>query len=257
MGEQMAVQSGAWSMTPQSLDEAMKYADMIANSDIVPADYKGKPGNVLIAMQMGQELGLQTMQALQNIAVINGRPSVWGDSLMAIVKAHPSCEYITENFDEQAMVATCTVKRRGNPEQTRAFGKADADKASLWNKSGPWQTYPKRMLQMRARGFALRDVFPDALRGISLAEEARDTPPRDVTPTQPTGQPVEQSAAEEPPALPHYSDERLEENLDKWKQAIDSGKRSADDLIGMVESQYTLSDAQKQRIRELENGETA
>lgn len=256
MGEQMAVQSGAWSMTPQSLDEAMKYADMIANSDIVPADYKGKPGNVLIAMQMGQELGLQTMQALQNIAVINGRPSVWGDSLMAIVKAHPSCEYITENFDEQAMVATCTVKRRGNPEQTRGFGKADADKASLWNKSGPWQTYPKRMLQMRARGFALRDVFPDALRGISLAEEARDTP-RDVTPPAEPSATEQPSATDEPRALPQYPDERLDANLDKWQQAIDSGKRSADDLIGMVESQYTLSDAQRQRIRELEQGETA
>jgi hypothetical protein len=46
-------------------------------------------------------------------------------------------------------------------------------------------------------------------------------------------------------------------NLDKWQQAIESGKRSADDLIGMVESQYTLTDAQKQRIRQLEQGETA
>lgn len=245
-----AMQTGgqAFSLTPKSLDEAMQYADVIAKSDIVPQEYKGNPGNVLIAIQMGLELGLPPLQALQNVAVINGRPCVWGDSLLAIARAHPSCEYIHEETDEQAMIARCRIKRRGEPEQVRTYSKADAEQAGLWNKQGPWQTYPKRMLQMRARGFAVRDVFPDALRGVALAEEAQDTPPRDVTPAQ-TAQPAQPA---QPQALPEYPQERFDENLPKWAKAMESGKRSAEDIIGMVSSSYQLTDDQKQQIRRAE-----
>jgi hypothetical protein len=60
---------------------------------------------------------------------------------------------------------------------TRSFSVADAKKASLWGKAGPWSNYPKRMLQMRARSWALRDAFPDVLRGIGIKEEQHDIPP--------------------------------------------------------------------------------
>ena len=56
------------------------------------------------------------------------------------------------------------------------FSEQDAKVAGLWGKSGPWKQYPKRMLQMRARGFNLRDNFADILGGLITAEEARDMP---------------------------------------------------------------------------------
>ncbi len=63
------------------------------------------------------------------------------------------------------------------------ISKEDAKKAGLWGKAGPWSQYPKRMLQMRARSFALRDKFADALSGLIMAEEAQDyTTISDVTP---------------------------------------------------------------------------
>jgi hypothetical protein len=161
----------------------MEYAKIIAQSDIVPKDFKGKPGNVLVAVQMGAELGLPPMQALQNIAVINGRPSVWGDAMLALIRAHHSCEYVIEEFEDATMTAICKAKRRGNPEQVLRFSKADAETAKLWGKEGPWKQYPKRMLQMRSRGFALRDVWPDVLRGIISAEEAQDYQEAVVVPT--------------------------------------------------------------------------
>lgn len=58
----------------------------------------------------------------------------------------------------------------------RTFTKDDAIKSKLWGKAGPWQQYPDRMLQMRARGFAIRDAFPDAIKGIITYEELRDYP---------------------------------------------------------------------------------
>jgi hypothetical protein len=164
--------------TPQTLTEAIALSKLIANSELAPKDFKGKPANVLIAMQMGAEVGLAPMAALQNIAVINGRPSIWGDAALGIVMVHPEYEWHKESLtgENLTMVAQFTIKRMGQEPYVTQFSVADAQKSKLWGKEGPWQTYPKRMLQMRARGFGIRDKFPDALRGLNLAEEAMDIP---------------------------------------------------------------------------------
>lgn len=176
-------------LAPTNMKEAMEFAGLLAKSDIVPKDYQGKPGNVLVAIQWGMEIGLQPMQAMQNIAVINGRPSIWGDAMIALVRACPAFEYITETQTDKE--ATCIIKRKGEPEAIRTFSMDDAKRAGLLGKSGPWTQYPKRMMQMRARSWALRDVFPDVLKGMICAEEALDSGPRDVTPVTRTAATLE------------------------------------------------------------------
>lgn len=165
-------------LRPTTFAELAQFAQMAAKSAMVPSSFRGKPEDIMLAVQMGSELNLAPMQALQNIAVINGRPSLWGDAVLALIKAHPeflSCEEgMTGEGD--ARMATCKVARRGEPPVIRTFSVADAKTAGLWGKAGPWQSYPMRMLQMRARGFAARDAFPDALRGIAIRDEAADIP---------------------------------------------------------------------------------
>jgi len=182
MSNQLTTKTESFSLTPRSLDEAMKYSEMLARSTIIPKYYQGKAADVLIAVQMGQELGLKPIQALQNIAVINGKPSIYGDACIALVKSHPAFEDIKEYFDDTTDTAHCEIKRKGQSWHKTSFSRKDAEKASLWGKQGPWTQYPKRMLQMRARGFNLRDSFPDALQGLIFAEEAQDYPVENVTP---------------------------------------------------------------------------
>ena len=175
-----------------SFDDAFRFATMVAKSDFAPKDFKGKPESCLLAIQHGSEIGLSPMQSLQNIACINGRPAIWGDAALAVAMASPVCEYVRESIegDGESMVATCTAKRRGYETPTVArFTVTDAKKAGLWGKSGPWTQYPRRMLQLRARGFALRDAFPDVLKGLVTAEEAQDYPTA-VVPHQPVSEPV-------------------------------------------------------------------
>lgn len=171
-------------LEPTTLQEAMKFSDILASSTMVPRDFQGKPGNVLVAIQWGREVGLGPLQALQNIAVINGRPSIWGDAALALVRGHPDCLSVQEGVEGEgeARLGWCEVARRGEAPQRRTFSVADAKRAGLWGKSGPWTQYPDRMLQLRARGFAIRDAFPDALRGVITREEAEDMPaePRHV-----------------------------------------------------------------------------
>lgn len=182
-------------MVPTTIEEGWRLASMMAKSDLVPKGFKGKPEDILVAIQMGAELGLAPMQSLQSIAVINGRPGVWGDGLLAIIVSSPlyvSCDEFYEVNGKRAAAlspddlkldnttAVCTMRRRGVLDsKTYRFSIADAKKAHLWVKPGPWQEYPARMLQMRARSFCARDLFPDLTRGIRSAEELRDIPPMD------------------------------------------------------------------------------
>jgi len=170
---------GSWGLpAPSSMGEALKMAELLSNSTMVPQSYRGKPGDILVAVQMGAELGLAPLQALQNIASINGRPSVWGDAALALVQGHPAYVSHREWLDGEGMerAGYCAVTRRGAAEHVQRFSMKDAERAGLLGKQGPWKQYTDRMLVLRARGFALRDKFSDALRGIITAEEAQDMP---------------------------------------------------------------------------------
>lgn len=164
--------------TPSTMADAMRLAEMLATSSMVPQTYRGKPGDILVAVQMGAELGLSPMQALQNIASINGRPSVWGDAALGLAQRHPLYAGHREWLEGEGENRTgyCAITRRGSPEHVQRFSMRDAKKAGLLGKQGPWQQYTDRMLVLRARGFALRDKFADALRGLITTEEAMDMP---------------------------------------------------------------------------------
>lgn len=187
-------------LRPSTFGELMQFGAMASKSKMVPPSFHGKPEDIVLAIQMGSELGLAPMQALQGIAVINGRPSVWGDALIGLCRASPACEDIAERIEGEGdqRKAFCVAKRRGASPVTGVFSVADAKKAGLWGKAGPWQQYPDRMLQMRARAFALRDAFPDVLKGLHVAEEARDIPAK---PDDFTGPTIE-ATPEPPPEAP-------------------------------------------------------
>ena len=177
-------------LTPQSLEAAMEMANLLAKSNMVPKDYIGNPGNIIVAIQWGAEIGLPPLQAMQNLAVINGRPALWGDAVMALVRGSGLLEDFREDVTDQG--ATCTVKRRGEQPVSRHFSVEDAKKAGLWGKQGPWQQYPKRMLQMRARSWAIRDVFTDVLKGINIKEVLEDDEVKHMGQAEiiPNGQPA-------------------------------------------------------------------
>ena len=236
-------QSAGFDLSPRNFEQAWQFAEIMSDSDMVPKDFKGKPGNCLIAMQWGSELGLKAMQSVQNIAVINGRPALWGDSVIALVRSSPLCEWIIESDDGNT--ATCRVKRRGEPEQSRTFSVEDAQAAGLKGKQGPWTQYPKRMRQMRARAFALRDVFPDVLRGLPVAEEVMDAPPAERY----MGQAEEvKPATQARPELPAYADADFAKNLPAWTKVVESGKKTAADLLAMLATKATFTDAQRATV---------
>jgi hypothetical protein len=202
---------------PTNFEQALKFAEYLSKSDLVPNDYKGKPANVFVAMQHGKELGLSPLQAVQSIANINGRPGVFGDTQLALVQVHPDYEWHKEWIDGvgDKMVAHFQVKRRGQDVHESTFSVDDAKTAGLWDprptitkrdggtmqNPSPWHCYPKVMLKFRARGFGLRDKFADAMKGLKSAEELADYPGETIEGqvSEPT---VSQSAATQAKSTP-------------------------------------------------------
>jgi hypothetical protein len=179
MSTEISTHRASTGLALQSFDDAFRFSKMVASSEFAPKDFKGKPESCMLAIQHGSEVGLSPMQSLQSIAVINGRPTIWGDAALALVQSSPVCEYVKEYVEGQGdnLTAVCEAKRRGYPAPTISrFSMADAKRAGLAGKTGPWSQYPERMLALRARGFALRNAFADALRGLITAEEAQDYP---------------------------------------------------------------------------------
>lgn len=172
-------------LSSNNFEHYYRIANMMSKSDMVPKSYKDKPQDILLAMEFGRSVGLAPLPAVQNIAVINGKPCLYGDALIAVCSGHPDFENIEEEpimEGELTVGYSCTVVRKGRQPVRQTFTKQQAEKAGLWGRQGPWSQYPVRMLQMRARAFALRDSFADALSGMSIAEEVKDYETKDITP---------------------------------------------------------------------------
>jgi len=189
---------------PSGFGELIEFAKMVSTTQIIPQAYQGKPDDIVAAVIMGADVGLTPMQALQNIAVIRGKATIWGDGLLAICQGHPAYAGIKEWLEGAGTpeaIAYCRIKRAVHgeiEETTQSFSVAQAKRANLWGNKGPWSQYPERMLQMRARAFALRDSFSDALKGFLPAEEVRDYNDEPVR-VQQVGAPAEVKAVLMPP----------------------------------------------------------
>lgn len=212
-----------YSVDITNFQQAMQFAEIVSASNFAPKEMRGKANDCLLAMQFGAEIGLKPIQALQNVAVINGKPSLWGDAALAVVRSSPDFESIQEwiEGDGDNMLALCDIKRQNEPAQRRTFSVKDAKNAGLWGKN-VWKSYPSRMLQMRARSFALRDVFPDALKGLILTEEAQDYPePVNITPTEPAPTQAPEISRERPQTLTTHQCLAVEAEIQKaglWEQ---------------------------------------
>jgi hypothetical protein len=160
---------------PGKLGEMMQEATILAQSGIIPAAYAGRPEAVFAVIQYGREFGIPPMSALQNMAFINGKPSMGTDLLMALIHRHP------EFAGYSVKVATdekCEVEiRRLRKNQTKpdvfvgSFSMKEAREAGLVRSGSPWEKWKRRMMKHRACAFAARDAFPDVLSGNYGYEE--------------------------------------------------------------------------------------
>ena len=181
MAEQQLQQRSKSLLNISSIDDAIRASEILSKSGLVPDKFKGKPADILVAMQWGAELGsVQPLQALNGIAVVNGTPSIYGDLGKALVlREHDLANFVLETSGEgRDMAAVCEIGRQkpnGRINVKRTFTMQDAERAGLGSR-GPWKQYPARMLMWRAFWLAARDIYADVLSGLQGAEELEDLP---------------------------------------------------------------------------------
>jgi hypothetical protein len=259
----------AAAIRPNNMQEAMQFVQGLAKSSIA-AQFNGDVYAILGAIERGESFGYSVFQSLQNIMYVNGKWTVYGDAMLAICRASRTCQDVVESFDDESSTATCTALRQGCRPVVRTFSLADARTAGLTNK-GPWKSYPKRMLQMRARSFALRDAFADLLAGIAMQEEVRDYDmknqhgkkvPRplphtvvEAAPKEPAQQPAEARHATEPldapqdPPAPAEASTTPEQQLRSLHLAI-SVADSTEELNRAVEFAKSLPEQVSKNARQ-------
>lgn len=217
--------------SPQNLNEALTISTQLAKSDLCPKSFGQRPENVLAAIMMGHELGFGVMQSLSNIAVVNGRASVWGEAVTALILNSGVCECLLDEVtgEGKAMAVTIKTKRKGMPEYSYTYSWADAEKAGLAGKD-TYQKYPKDMLYWKCLGRVGKRTYADILKGIAIREIAEEMEVEHV------GQVVvEQPKTEKPPkapkapkaapADPHPSNDELLKKAEEAKARLEAEKK--------------------------------
>jgi len=172
------------------LSERMQYAQALASADLLPAAYRKKPANVLLAMEYGHALGLDTVTAIQSVHVVDGKPTASAQLIGALVRRAGHRLRLTG--DDKRAVAE--VIRRDDPDFVfRAEWTIERAQAAGLAGKGVWKQYPAAMLKARAITEVARDACPEALAGVAYTPEelGSDFPP--------TAEPVE--VVEERPAI--------------------------------------------------------
>lgn len=158
------------SFAPKTFSEAVAFATQIAGTNFVPSSYKGKPDEILAAIQYGAELGMAPMTCLNSLVVIQGKVTMYASTMRALVEASGLMEMCRVSYQEKPPLATVVVRRVGREDETYTFSRKDAEDAGLANRE-MYKKYPRRMYVSRAMSFALRDEFADVLKGLMGAEE--------------------------------------------------------------------------------------
>lgn len=196
-------------LAPKDLDGYWRMAQMLADSGMVPEEYARKPQAIIVATQMGKELGLSTNQSLQSITVIKGKPSVYADGLTGLLNGSGLVEDWKERFvmrevhletgeivserevdpsdlplnleewPDNLKAESIIIRKNRKTPSKGVFSVADAKRQGTWNKPNKkgksvWQKHPARMLMWRARTYAARDGFSDVLKGLHVFEEVID-----------------------------------------------------------------------------------
>ena len=220
------------SLMPTTFEQKLKMAQTLVKSGMLPQSLN-TPEKVCVALEWGHELQLSPMVAVNNITVINGKPTLSADLMGALVRRSPDYGGIewTCLTDEKAECVISRLLPNGKQEKyTSTFTIEEAQKAGLTGKD-VWRKYPKRMLKHRCMSYGLRDVFPDLLAGLYEPEEMESITPSEVpqerniteestsvTYVEPNcGEPVENT---EEVAYVKTDREKLGELLTKYEQSI-------------------------------------
>lgn len=183
-------------ITPQNFGEVERLASMVAKVGICGVK---SPEEAAIRLLTGMELGLSPMQALRGINVINGRPALGAELMVALCQRSPQCEYF-DPVETSATSATWVTRRVGRKEVSLTWTLEMAQRAGLAN-GNVWTAYPDTMLRWRCASALAKMVYPECMMGLLSNEEAQGIDPSRAPQITTDGEVIEVAAVESGPRI--------------------------------------------------------
>jgi hypothetical protein len=161
-------------MQPRDITEAKEFSRLVASSALLPPDLRNRLEDVFVIVVSGHELGLAPMQALRSIHVIQGKPVMSAELMVALVKRNRDvCEYFTL-VDSTPLLATYATKRAGEPEPTRMTYTIEEARAARLADKDNWKKHTAAMLRARCSAALARAVYPDLVLGVYETDEGEE-----------------------------------------------------------------------------------
>jgi hypothetical protein len=185
---------GPMGIEVQNLEQMWWLSGHVMRSGMAPKDCKST-ADLVIRAQYGMSVGLSFMQAIQCVANVNGRPSLWGHQVLGLITASGKCKSWTESIigtdptKDDYTVRITTERRDIEGIRVVEFSVAEARRANLMGKD-LYKTYPKDMIRHRAVARAAKQVYADVLSGLGVAEEERDIIDITSEPVEPAAKPA-------------------------------------------------------------------
>lgn len=204
------------------MTDRIEHAKIVAQSSLIPAEYHGKPADIVWAMDIGDALGVPYTQVMQSMVVARGKMTMSADLMGAVVRRAGHKLRLREDGDS----VTATLIRADDPdyEFTVTWDKAKAQAAGLWGSRGPWQQYPRQMLRARAITEVCRQGASDALAGTMYAPEELEPAPTQNAPQKPARQPPDHTQRDMTRTiLMDYCRETGRDANEVWQQAQTAG----------------------------------
>ena len=166
-----------------AFDQALRVANMLSKSTLVPQNYQGKPQDCFIAVDMAARMNASPIFVMQNLSVVKGKPSWQGQACMAMINACGKFRDVKHVYtgkkgtDDRGCYVTAIRISDGEvvngTEVTMTLAKAEG-----WTANPKWKNMPEQMLGYRAASFFARMYCPEALMGLQTYEEVEDIEPK-------------------------------------------------------------------------------
>lgn len=218
------------------MTDRIEHAKIVAQSSLIPPEYRGKPADIVWAMDIGDALGVPYTQVMQSMVVARGKMTMSADLMGAVVRRAGHKLRLREDGD--SVTATLIRADDTDYEFTVTWDKAKAQAAGLWGSRGPWQQYPRQMLRARAITEVCRQGASDALAGTVYTPEELEATPAQNAPREPREDHTQRDMTRT--ILMDYCRETGRDAAEVWQQAQAAGAAMDDpDSLGAIIDKWT------------------
>lgn len=184
VNDEMVIQRGSQFQVAREvlpLDQLMKTAEMLSQSTIIPVQYQNRPENVFIALDLASRMGVSAFTLMQNLYIIQGKPSFSGQAIASMVRSNPEFKQVElvyvgeEGTDSYGAYVQAIRRSTGKILKGGTVTIGISKKEGWYQKNGSkWQTMPTQMLAYRAYTWFGRVYSPEVMMGLQSSDEVVD-----------------------------------------------------------------------------------